>query len=137
VLRPFIRDLKVRIGAVQAAKRIRISRTALNNYITQGTATQPRVRAKLASCYLRAKRAEAEKEAPKAARRVAERRPAFPEGGVEERIRGVLPADPKEAVRALRKLFAPVRHHPEEAPGFAAALEALLIELAKRRPPER
>ncbi len=54
---------------------------------------------------------------------------------MEERIRRLLPADPREATRGVKKIFARERR-PEELPAYAAELGAAILEIIRRRPPE-
>lgn len=142
-----MRDVKASIGAVVLAGHIGVTRTALNNYIEKKTTTQDRVRAPIASFYLRVKRGKVrlpEPERNKKKRekkqeklqRVAETRAGYTPGEVEKKLEETMPPTRGAALEWVERWEALVRAHPEEAPPNAAELLSLLRRIAEGLPPE-
>ena len=130
---------------MKLAKAMRVTRTALNNFINGATTTQDRVRARIASYYLRVRwgkvalpvrgRRPKPQPGPKL-QRVAEQKAGYAPGEMEMELKKVLPPTREAATRWIDRYVELVRRHPDEAPPNAAALEPLLRRIAETLPPE-
>lgn len=123
-----------------------VTRTALNHYINGETETQDRVRARIASYYLRVERGKSrledlkyqKKPKPRTLRKlrkVAETRAGYAPGELEGRLKRALPRTREEAVAWVGQLREMVHAHPDEAPPNAEAVVAELLRLAGSLPP--
>lgn len=123
------------MGAVKLAKAIGITRTSLNSYIKGETKTQPRVRAKIASYYLRETRREEEQagrageEQQRVLARAAEARADYGPGEIAEELMRSFPSTREAAFRWIGQLFR------EDAEGVDT-LKVLFFRIAHTLPPE-
>lgn len=137
--------MKAKYGAVKLSWAMEITRTAVNNYINGDTDTQDRVRAPIASYYLRVQRGKTRLEDlkyqkkpkprnPRKLRRVAETRAGYAPGELEARLKRALPPTREEAVPWVRQLEDLFRAHPDEAPANVGVLVTELLRLAETLP---
>lgn len=128
---------------MQLAKAVGVTRTALNNYIKGETATQDRVRARIASYYLRVQSGKVrledlkkpKKQRARKPRLVAETRAGYVPGTLEARLKQKLPSTREAAVAWVVQLREMVRAHPDEAPPNAEDVVEELLRLAESLPP--